>query len=171
MDPANYPLSGFLLNERHYDAQSSLVSMLPWECVNIAQRLRHLRLNLYLPNPYNTMLWDDKLLKRLAELLQAIDNGSRLKDLKILIATWYHFHGITSRQAATLGVLRQMTIHGHVEVRTRSISAELRAALQDLNLADEMRVEQRFQPLDRHSGSQEVVSSDMDWDWEGGIII
>lgn len=171
MDPANYPLSGFLLNERHYDAQPSLVSMLPWQCMNITQRLRHLRLNLYLPNPYNTRLWDDKLLKRLAELLEAIDNGRRLKDMKILIATWYHFHGITPRQAATIAVLRQITIHGHVEVRTRSISAKLRAALQDLDLADKIRFGQRSQPLDRHGGSQEVVSSDMDWDWEGGIII
>lgn len=145
--------------------------MLPWQCLNLMQRLRHLRLNLYLPNPYDTRLWDDKLSKRLAELLQAIDNGSRLEDLKILIATWYHFHGITPRQAATIAVLRQITIQGHVEVRTRSISAKLRAALQYLDLADKMRVGERSQFLDRHSIYQEVVSSDMDWDWEGGIII
>lgn len=145
--------------------------MLPWQCMNLTQRLRHLELNLYLPNPYNTRLWDDTLLKRLAEFLQAIDNGRRLKDLKILVATWYHFHGITARQAATLGIFKQMTIHGHMEVRTRSISAKLRAALQDLDLADKMRVGQRSQPLERYSGSQEVARIDMDWDWEGGIII
>lgn len=154
-----------------YDAELSLVSMLPWQCMNLMQRLRHLRLNLYLPNPYNTRLWDNTLLKRLAELLQAIDSGKKLKDLKILIATWYHFHGITTRQAATLGILKQMTIHGHVEVRTRSISDRLRAALQDLDLTDKMRTGQKSQPLERYSGSQEVASRDMDWDWEGGIII
>lgn len=64
-----------------------------------------------------------------------------------------------------------MTIPGHVEVKTRSISAKLRAALQDLDLTDKMRVGQESQPLDRYSRSQEVVSSDMDWDWEGGILI
>jgi hypothetical protein len=139
--------------------------------MNLMQRLRHLRLDLYLPNPYNTRLWDDTLFTRLAKLVQAIDNGKRLKDLKILIATWYHFHGITTRQAATLGIFKQMTIHGHVEVKTRSISAKLRAALQDLDLADKMRVGQKSQLLDRYSRAQEAVSSDMDWDWEGGVLI
>ena len=64
-----------------------------------------------------------------------------------------------------------MTFHGHVEVKTRSMSAKLRAALQDLDLTEKMRVGQRSRPLNRYSRSQEVVSGDMDWDWEGGIII
>lgn len=48
---------------------------------------------------------------------------------------------------------------------------KLRAALQDLDLTDKMRTGQNSQPLDRYSRSQEVVGRDMDWDWEGGILI
>lgn len=135
------------------------------------QRLRHLRLNLYLPNPYNTRLWDDTLSTRLENFLQAVDNGRGLIDLKILIATWHHFHEITARQAAILGIFKQMTIHGHLEVRTRSISAKLRDALRGLDLTDKMRVGQKSLSFDSLSRAQEAVGSDMDWDWEGGILI
>jgi len=134
-------------------------------------KLRHLRLNLYLPNPYSTMLWEDALCLRLTRFVQAIGKGGRLKDLKILIATWYHFHGITIRQAAILGTLEQIRVQGHVQVKTRSISEKLRAALQDLSLTDKMRVGQAQQPSDRCSKSCEVVGKDMDWDWVGGILV
>lgn len=145
--------------------------MLPWRCPDVMLGLRHLRLNLYLPNPYSTGLWEDALFRRLTRFIQAIDNGARLKDLKILIATWYHFHGITIRQAAILGIFEQIHIKGHVQVKTRSISEKLRAALQDLNLTNKMRVGQVSQPLDHYSRSCEFASSDMDWDWEGGILM
>lgn len=134
-------------------------------------KIRHLRLNLYLPNPYSTRLWEDALSGRLTRFVQAISNGANLRDLKILIATWYHFHGITDRQAAILTILGQICVRGRVQVKTRSISGKLRAALQDLSLTDKMRIGHALQSSDRYNKSCGVVDSDMDWDWEGGLIM
>ena len=145
--------------------------MLPWRFPHVMLHLRHLRLNLYLPNPYSTRLWEEVLSGRLTKFVQAIGNGGRLKGLKILIATWHHFHIISIRHTAVLGILEQIRVQGHVQVKTRSISEKLRAALQGLNLTEKMRADHASRSPDRYSRSYEVVASDMDWDWEGGILI
>jgi hypothetical protein len=145
--------------------------MLPWRFPDVMLHLRHLRLNLYLPNPYSTRLWEEVLSGRLTKFVQAIGNGGRLKDLKVLIATWYHFHIITIQQTAVLGILEQIRVQGHVQVKTRSISEKLRAVLQGLNLTEKMRTGHGSRFAGRYSGSCEVTGTDMDWDWEGGILI
>jgi hypothetical protein len=94
--------------------------MLPWRCLDVITTLRHLRLNLYLPDPYSTRLWEDVLAQRLSSLVKAIDNGQRLKDLRVLIVTWHQFRDLSTRQAEVLGIFEQMQMRGHVQVRTRS---------------------------------------------------
>lgn len=159
------------MDDESRNAEGSLVSMLPWRSANTIMTVRHLRLDLYLPNPYDKRLWENTLIQRLIKFVQAINNGERLRDLKILIMTWYHFHGLSARQAAMLGILGQIHVRGHVQVKTRSIGGKLRAALQNLDLTNKMRDSRLSQFSDRCNRSCEVIGGDMDWDWEGGILI
>jgi hypothetical protein len=115
------------------------MSMLPWRCLYVITTLRHLRLNLYLPDSYSIRLWDDVLARRLSRLIEAIDNGQRLKDLSVLIVTWHQFCDLSTRQAEVLGIFEQMQMRGHVQVRTRSIDGKLRVTLNDLSLTNKMR--------------------------------
>jgi hypothetical protein len=147
------------------------VSFLPWRCDDAITTVCHLKLNLYLPNPYDKELWESTLTKRLIKFVEAINNNERLRDLKILIATWYHFHGLSIRQAAVLDILGQIRVQGHVQVKTRSIDGKLRAALQNLDLTKKMRDDQPLKFPDRCNMSREVVGREMDWDWEGGVFI
>jgi hypothetical protein len=126
---------------------------------------------LYLPNPYDKRLWENTLTKRIIGFVQAINNNKRLRDLKILIATWYHFRDLSIQQAAVLDILGQIRVQGHVQVKTRSIDEKLRAALQNLDLTKKMRVDQTLKLSDRCNMSCEVIGREMDWDWEGGLLM
>jgi hypothetical protein len=147
------------------------MSFLPWRCDDAIMTVRHLKLNLYLPNPYDKRLWENTLTKRIIGFVQAINNNERLRDLKILIATWYHFRGLSIQQAAVLNILGQIRVQGHVQVKTWSIDEKLRAALQNLNLTKKMRVDQPLKLSDCCNMSCEVIGREMDWDWEGGLLM
>jgi hypothetical protein len=122
--------------------------MLPWRRLDVIATLRHLRLNLYLPDPYSTRLWEDVLAQQLAKLIKAMDNGQRLKDLKVLIVTWHRIRNLSTQQAEVLGIFEQMNMRGNVQVKTRSLDGRLKATLHGLDL-----------------------TNGMDWEWEGGILI
>lgn len=133
--------------------------------------LRHLRIDLYLPDPYRRGLWTDALAKQLTGLIVAVSNGGKLKDLRILIATWHRFRELTDWQTEVLSLLGQFSVRGHTQVRTRSLDGKLRATLGELGLAIKM----RDVPT---SGTQnvfieycETAGNDMDWEWEGGVVI
>jgi hypothetical protein len=165
------PVFDLIADDESPNAKGSLISMLPWRYADAITTVRHLRLNLYLPNPYDQRLWENTLTQQLIKFVQAVNNGQRMRDLKILIATWHHFHGMTAQQAAVLGILGQMHKQGHVQVKTRGMSGKLRAALQDLDLTDKMRDSRQSQFQDRSNRSYETIGRDMDWDWEGGILM
>jgi hypothetical protein len=160
-----------IADDESHNAKGSLISMLPWRYADPITTVRHLRINLYLPNPYDQRLWEDTLTQQLIKFVQAVNNGQRMRDLKILIATWYHFHGITAQQAAVLSILRQIHKQCHVQIKTRGISGKLRAALQDLDLTDKTRVSRPSRSRNRGHRSHEGIGRDMDWDWEGGILL
>jgi cation diffusion facilitator CzcD-associated flavoprotein CzcO len=147
------------------------VSMLPWQCPDVITTLRHLRLNLYLPDPYNARLWEDVLAQQLANLIRAFDNGRRLRDLRVLIVTWHQFRDLSTRQAEMLGIFEQVHMRGHVQVKTRSIDGKLKAALHDLDLTNRMRDSRMSQVPIVNREDCKVVESGMDWEWEGGITI
>jgi hypothetical protein len=147
------------------------VSMLPWRCLDVITTLRHLRLNLYLPDPYVTRLWEDVLAQRLSSLVKAIDNGQRLKDLRVLIVTWHQFRDLSTRQAEVLGIFEQIQMRGHVQVRTRCIDGKLRATLHDLGLTNRMRDGRMSQVSKVNQEDCKATGRDMDWEWEGGILI
>jgi hypothetical protein len=159
------------VNDKRYITEGPAVSMLPWRCLDDITTLRHLRLNLYLPDPYSTKLWEDVLAQQLSKLIEAIDNGQRLKDLKILIVTWHHFRDLSTWQAKVLGIFEQMNTRGNVQVKTRSLDRKLKAALHDLDLANRMRDVRMSQVPNVNMGDPEVAGSSMDWEWEGGILI
>ena len=171
IDPATYPLSDLQVNEKHDVTGCPPVSMLPWRCPGVITTLLHLRLNLYLPDPYSARLWEDVLAQQLANLIRAFDNGWRLRDLRVLIVTWHQFRDISTRQAEILGIFEQVHMRGHVQVKTRSIDGKLRAALHNLDLTNRMRdsVISRVPIVNREDCK--VAESDMDWEWEGGITI
>ena len=147
------------------------MSMLPRRCLYVTTTLRHLRLNLYLPDPYSTRLWEDVLARRLSRSIKAIDYGQRLKDLRVLIVTWHQFRDLSTRQAEMLGIFEQVHMRGHVQVKTRSIDGKLRAALHNLDLTNRMRDSRMSRVPVANREDVKVVESGMDWEWEGGITI
>ena len=145
--------------------------MMPWQCPDVITTLRHLRLNLYLPDPYSVRLWEDVLAQQLANLIRAFDNGRRLRDLRVLIVTWHQFRDLSTRQAEMLGIFEQVQMRGHVQVNTRSIDEKLRAALHNLDLTNRMRDSRMSRVPVANREDVKVVESGMDWEWEGGITI
>jgi hypothetical protein len=144
-----------MVDDESWNIEGSSVSLLSWRSVDTIMTVRQLKLNLYLPNPYNKRLWEDTLAKRLIKFVQAINDNERLRDLKILISTWYDFHGLSIRQAAVLDILGQIRAQGHVRVTTRGIDEKLRAALQNLDLTKKMRCDRLSQFSDRCNKSRE----------------
>ena len=144
--------------------------MMPWQCPDVITTLRHLRLNLYLPDPYSTRLWEDVLARRLSRSIKAIDYGQRLKDLRVLIVTWHQFRDLSTRQAEVLSIFEQMQMRGHVQVRTRSIDGKLRATLHDLSLTNRMRDSRTSEVPKVNQEDCNATGSDIDWEWEGGIL-
>jgi hypothetical protein len=168
---ADYPLSDLLANDKRYITKGPAVSMLPWRRLDVITTLRHLRLNLYLPDPYSIRLWEDVLAQQLAKLIKAMDNGQRLKDLKVLIVTWHRIRNISTQQAKVLGIFEQMNMRGNVQVKTRSLDGKLKATLHGLDLTNRMRDGQMSQVPNVSTEDSKVAASDMDWEWEGGILI
>jgi hypothetical protein len=146
------------------------MSMLPRRCLYVITTLRHLRLNLYLPDPYSIRLWEDVLARRLSRLIKAIDYGQRLKDLRVLIVTWHQFRDLSTRQAEVLSIFEQMQMRGRVQVRTRSIDGKLRATLHDLSLINRMRDSRTSEVPKVNQEDCNATGSDIDWEWEGGIL-
>lgn len=171
ISPSDYPLSDLLVIEKYYPAKGPLVSGLPWRFPNTTATLRHLRLDIYLPNPYDTRLWNDTLAQRLSKFVQSVENGVRLRDLRILIASWYHFGDLSTRQAAVLGILGQIRTRGHIQIKTRSLGERLRSTLRDLDILNKMRDVRTTRSDDLSHVSNDVAEDDMDWDWEGGVLV
>lgn len=133
--------------------------------------LRHLRLNLYLPRQHDIALWTDKFGKQLSTFVEAVDHGQKLKDFKILIGTWHKVRELGVPQLDVLGILERLQVRGTVQVRTRSLDRDGKAAVQMLDLERRMRTtgstESRLMCLatDRPGGRH------LDWEWEGGATV
>ena len=145
--------------------------MLPWHHPSLMKDIRHLRIDLYLPDPYKRELWTDTLAKQLSSLIISVGNGTKLKDMKVLIATWHRFRELTEWQTEVLGLLGQFSVRGHTQVRTRSLDGKLRAALQRLDLTVKLRNISVAPGRDVLDGCFETTGNDMDWEWEGGVVI
>jgi hypothetical protein len=131
--------------------------------------LRHLRLNLYLPPQHDKTMWTERFSKQLSSFVEAIDQGVRLRDFKILIGTW---HGIRSElgapQTAAFDLLAQMQVRGTVQVRTRSLDAQGKTVVQRLDLERRLRASgSAGNPLEEPKVERRLL----DWEWDGGATL
>jgi hypothetical protein len=147
------------------------ISSQPWYIPDIMKDLRHLRVDLFLPDPYRRELWTDALAKQLTGLIVAVSNGGKLKDLRVLIATWHRFRELADWQTEVLSLLGQFSVRGHTQVRTRSFDGKLRVTLGKLDLANRMRDVSSSRTPNSMTECCETAGADMDWEWESGVVI
>ena len=147
------------------------LSMLPWHRPALLKDIRHLRVDLYLPDPYQRRLWTNTFAKQLSSLAISVGNGTKLKDMRVLFATWHRFRELAEWQAEVLGLLGQLSVRGHTQVRTRSLDGKLRAALQTLDLTSKLRDASMSRTANVFTKCLETTENDMDWEWEGGVVI
>lgn len=143
-----------------------------WQLTLVAKNLRSLRLDLYLPDPYNKGLWTDVVAMQLQQFVASLGRKSHLRDLKILIASWHRFRDLPDWQADILGLLGQLRVRGHIEVRTRrSLDGKVKTALQSLDLTNKVRDRPKSRKVECSEEVCQLGCPDMDWEWEGGVII
>jgi len=143
-----------------------MLSPLPWYYNQTLLNLRLLRLNLYLPTYQDKAAWTTKLPSKLARFVNAMDRGEKLKDLRILIGTWYHHAELTKGQAAVFDVLDQMQIRGKVHLRTNNIYKSTRDSICRLDLENRMRCDRPA-----HLAMDGQPEGNLDWEWEGGVAV
>jgi hypothetical protein len=130
--------------------------------------LRHLRLNLYLPPQHDKNMWTERFSKQLSSFAEAIDQGVRLRDFKILIGTWHGIREVGPIQMAAFDLLAQMQVRGTVQVRTRSLDAQGKAVVQRLDLERRLRASgSTGNPLEEPRPERRLL----DWEWDGGATI
>jgi phosphatidylserine/phosphatidylglycerophosphate/cardiolipin synthase-like enzyme len=101
------------------------------------QLLRHLRLDISLPNPYSRKLWQTTFATQLSTFVLAIDEGVRLRSLRVLISSWHYFREVCEWQTAVLVEgLGQMEVKGNVEVRGRGFGSEVVGMLREVGLGE-----------------------------------
>lgn len=103
--------------------------------------------------------------------MASVDNGDKLKDLKVLIMTWHCFRNLADWHADVLNLLGRMAVRGFVEVRTRSLDANLRAKLQTLVLTGKLRDSSVPRTMGAFNECSTVGCQDVDWEWEGGVVV
>nr|OQO21415.1 hypothetical protein B0A51_11883 [Rachicladosporium sp. CCFEE 5018] len=167
-DPTAYPI-GLEIGpgvDRTRGPCGTLISTLPWYYPGALSNIRHLRLNMYLPTSHDRPAWTTGFPTKLARFVQSLDYGSTLRSLKILVGTWYTLLNFSTSQAAVFDVLEQMQIRGTVEIRTKNIYNETKAAVRSLDLEHRMLANQPFS--DRHGRDGQSARPYLDWEWEGG---
>lgn len=147
------------------------LSTLPWQQTRTpSHHIRHLRLDIYLPERYSRKLWEGTFATQLASLVRALDKGQRLRELKVMIASWHDFRTLCDWQATVLlQGFGGLEVKGDVQVRGRGFSREVRREMAEIGLAGEMREGGR-------AGRRREVpgvcwEGDLDWEWEGGVVV
>lgn len=134
-DPSTYPLLPA-------DGTSgSITPALPWHYPKLLQHLRHLRLNIYLPQIEDDYGWLDALRQSLTRMVAAIDHGRRLKTLTVLLSSKHHSARVplSTEQIDVLKILARMEVPGRVKVATKYDFREVRASIENLQLDKAMR--------------------------------
>lgn len=135
------------------------------------ENLRRFRINIILPDPHRPELWMDTLAQQLTSLVLSVEQGVHVNEIKILIATWHQFREFTAWQTEVLGLLRGLSSRVHTQVKTRSLEKNLRASLQELDLASRLRETNAKCAPNDFAECFDEAESDMDWEWEGGVLI
>jgi len=113
-------------------------------------------------------VWSTTFPGMLQRFAVALKGGSRIKELKILIGTWYKPLILSDEHAAAFEVLGEMRIRGQVQVRTQGIFDETKNAIRAWQLEKKM----------KDNGGRQTCFEGfkaggkyLDWDWEGGGVI
>jgi hypothetical protein len=168
VDPTRFPLPTAAAGDLSPGLIDHQFFMLPWHRSSIATDLRHVRLDLYLPDPYDKRLWNT-FARQLAQFADSVANGAKLRELRVLIATWHRFHELSDQHIKVLESLGQLSVKGSVQVRTWSLDGKLRAALQDLGLTSKLRNDAVSCTTERGIGYGQLDGSRVDWEWDGGV--
>ncbi|KAF2160598.1 hypothetical protein M409DRAFT_28984 [Zasmidium cellare ATCC 36951] len=138
-DPSTYPAPATVVDKgKHIQPfiDSPLTPLLPWEYPHLLYHLRHLQINLYLPQESDA----SALHSRLEALVKATDHGKRLAEFHVLITGKRRGAQmpLTTGERSALEVLAQMEVRGSVEVQTRYYFRAVNAGVQVLDLQRRM---------------------------------
>lgn len=138
-DPSTYPAPAAIVDRGKYVSPSvdvPLTPILPWEYPHLFYHLRHLQINLYLPQESDASALHD----RLEALVKATDQGKRLTEFHVLITGKRRGAQVplTAGERDALEVLAQMEVRGSVQVETRYYFRAVNAGVQALNLQRRM---------------------------------
>lgn len=159
-------------NKQHREPTEFLFSTLPWQNPTLFQHLRHLRLDIYLPEPYGRKIWEGTFATQLANFAKALDKGQRLRELKVLIASWHDFRSLGEWQAAVLmDGLGSLEVRGDVQVRGRGFNREAVNKMREIGLGEKMRDGGRAYRREVPGVSCGGLEGDLDWEWEGGVVM
>ncbi|CAK1366774.1 unnamed protein product [Cercospora beticola] len=139
-DPAKYPVSTTVVNDRRPakpHMTSTLTPVLPWEFSGLMSRLRHLHVNLCLPQEQNP----GKLRFQLGAVVKALDRGRRLLDFHLLVTTKRGAARapLSVGEISAIEALAEMEIRGTVQVRTRKSFQVVWAPVIGMNLLERMK--------------------------------
>lgn len=133
-DPSTYP-------ERHETA--AVTPAMPWYYSRLMQHLRDVELNIYLPPTQDEATWFSGFQNALANLVEALDCGSRLWNFSISFSSRAFDASsqvLSRRQCEVLDVLSRMEVPGKVSVRTvRRDIRGIRASVEALQLGKRMK--------------------------------
>jgi hypothetical protein len=175
-DPTSHPSSPTdNKSKNHHSTTNHLASPIPQLNPAHLRSIRHLRLNLSLPNPYSRKTWQTTFATQLANFVNAIDNGHRLKDFKVLISSWHYFREVCDWQTDVLVEgLGKLEVKGDVQVRGRGFDVGVREELGEVRLSGMMMREGATRRICGREGSGlsfGVAGESVDWEWEGGVVL
>lgn len=138
-DPSQYPAPAAVVDKGKQipaSIDTPLTPILPWEYPHLLHHLRHLQVNLYLPQEGDGSALEEQL----AALVKALDHGRRLSEFHVLISAKRRGTQmpLTPGEFKALQVLAQMEVRGSVEVLTRRHFRAVDAGVQSLNLQERM---------------------------------
>lgn len=138
-DPSTYPAPASVVDKGKYVPSfidAPLTPVLPWEYPHLLYHLRHLQINLYLPQESDA----SALHERLSALVKATDQGQRLAEFHVLITGKRRGAQIplTAGERDALEVLAQMEVRGSVKVETRYYFRAVTAGVKALDLQRRM---------------------------------
>jgi hypothetical protein len=173
-DPTSHALSLIANNKPNHSPTNLLKSLIPHLNLTHLRSIRHLRLNLSLPNPYSRKIWQTAFARQLRNFVNAIDNGHRLKDLKVMILSWHYFREVCDWQTDVLvEAFGELEVRGDVQVRGRRFGGEVMGRMKAVGLGGRMRDGGGGRKYGREVSERSCgdAGEDVDWEWEGGVVL
>jgi hypothetical protein len=114
------------------------------------------------------------LATQLANFVNAIDHGQRLKDFEIMISSWHYFREVCDWQTDVLvEAFGELEVRGDVQVRGRGFGGEVMGRMKVVGLGGRMRDGGGGRKYGREVSERSCgdTGEDVDWEWEGGVVL